>query len=166
VQQTIATAYGLFASLCRRGKPALVYATPLAQFAIKKVRAGRRIGSRGNSRDITSPRGAVMKGFRIERLDRFDHRTGEWREALVGTGRRARQTPPQRESIGLLGYALCLDVSARLPQSSRLGKRLELSQDDSDSVQAGSASYESGFGKIGSGFTVRRRRWISLAAEP
>ena len=83
VQQTIATAYGLFVSLCRRGKSALVYATPLAQFAIKKVRAGRRLGSRSNSRDVTSPRAGVAKGLTIERLDRFNRRSGEWREAVV-----------------------------------------------------------------------------------
>jgi hypothetical protein len=83
VQEVVAQAYSLFTSLCRRGKSALNYPTPLAQFAIKKVRAGRRIGSRANIRDITSPRPAVTKGFRIERLDRFNQRTGQWREALV-----------------------------------------------------------------------------------
>jgi hypothetical protein len=83
VQQTIATAYGLFVSLCRRGKMALVYATPISQFAIKRVRAGRRPGSRSNSRDIMSPRAQSTKGFTIERLDRFNQRTGEWREVLL-----------------------------------------------------------------------------------
>jgi hypothetical protein len=47
------------------------------------VRAGRRLGSRSNSRDITSPRAGVTNGFAIERLDRFNQRTGQWREALV-----------------------------------------------------------------------------------
>src|SRR5271167_2370515 len=56
IQEVVAQAYSLFVRLCQRRKTALVYATPLAQFAIKKVRAGRRIGSRGNIRDITSPR--------------------------------------------------------------------------------------------------------------
>jgi hypothetical protein len=83
IQEVVAQAYALFVRLCQRGKLALVYATPLAQFSIKKVRAGRRLGSRANIRDITSPRPAVTKGFRIERLDRFNQRTGQWREALV-----------------------------------------------------------------------------------
>jgi hypothetical protein len=79
IQEVVAQAYSLFVRLCQRRKTALVYATPLAQFSIKKVRAGRRIGSRGNIRDITSPRARVA----LERLDRFNQRTGQWREALV-----------------------------------------------------------------------------------
>jgi hypothetical protein len=80
VQEVVAQAYSLFVRLCQRRKLALVFPTPLAQFAIKKVRAGRRLGSRGNIRDLMSPRAAVMKGFKIEHLDQ---RTGQWREALV-----------------------------------------------------------------------------------
>src|SRR5271169_4005829 len=83
IQEVVAQAYNLFISLCRRGKSALNYPTPLAQFAIKKVRAGRRIGSRTNIRDITSPRPAVTKAFTIERLDQFNQRTGQWRDLLV-----------------------------------------------------------------------------------
>jgi len=83
VQEVVAQAYSLFISLCRRGKSTLNYPTPLAQFSIKKVRAGRRRGSRANIRDVTSPRAGVTKGLTIERLDRFDQRTGQWREALV-----------------------------------------------------------------------------------
>jgi len=83
VQETIATAYNLFVSLCRRGKTALVYATPLAKFAIRHVREGRRIGSRCNSRDITSPCSCAAKRITIERLDRFNRRRGQWREVLV-----------------------------------------------------------------------------------
>ena len=44
IQEVVAQAYSLFVRLCQRGKLASVYPTPLAQFAIKKVRAGRRIG--------------------------------------------------------------------------------------------------------------------------
>jgi hypothetical protein len=83
IQEVVAQAYSLFISLCRRGRSALNYPTPLAQFAIKKVRAGRRIGSRANIRDITSPRARIAKETTIERLDRFNQRTGQWREALV-----------------------------------------------------------------------------------
>ncbi len=82
-QEVVAQAYSLFVRLAHKRKLTLVYATPLAQFAIKKVRAGRRIGSRANIRDITSPRPVVTKAFRIERLDRFNQRTGQWRDVLV-----------------------------------------------------------------------------------
>ena len=42
VQEAIAQAYDMFVRLCQRGKSSLAYATPLAQFAIRNVRAGRR----------------------------------------------------------------------------------------------------------------------------
>ncbi|HUE12566.1 MAG TPA: hypothetical protein VMR25_00255 [Planctomycetaceae bacterium] len=83
VHETIAAAYGLFVSLCRRGRSALVYPTPLAKFAIRHVREGRRIGSRCNSLDITSPCSCAAKRTTIERLDRFNPRRGEWREVLI-----------------------------------------------------------------------------------
>jgi hypothetical protein len=83
IQETIAQAFALFVRLWQRGKLALVCPTPLAKFAIRKVRAGRRLGSRSNIRDLMSPRARVVKGFTIERLDQFNQRTGQWREALV-----------------------------------------------------------------------------------
>ena len=83
IQEVVAQAYSLFVRLCQRRRSALVYATPLAQFAIKRVRAGRRLGSRCNSRDVMSPRAAVANGFTIERLERFNQRTGQWRDTLV-----------------------------------------------------------------------------------
>ena len=82
ILEVVAAAYVLFTSLCRRGKTALVYPTPLAKFAIRHVREGRRIGSASNSMDITSPCTCAAKRTTIERLDRVNRR-GEWREVLV-----------------------------------------------------------------------------------
>ena len=82
-QEAVAQAYGLFARLSQRGRVDLAYATPLAKFAVRHVRAGRRIGSRCNSGDVTSPCGHARNGVAIKRLDRFDRRTGGWREVLV-----------------------------------------------------------------------------------
>jgi hypothetical protein len=83
VQETLAQAYAMFVRLCHRGKTSLAYATPLAKFAIRHVRAGRRLGSRCNSRDITSACGRARNGVAIKRLNRFDRRTGGWKEAVV-----------------------------------------------------------------------------------
>jgi hypothetical protein len=83
IQEVVSQAYSLFVRLCQRRKLAVAHATPLSQFAIRKVRAGRRLGSRCNSRDVMSPRAGVAKSFTIERLDRFNCESGEWREALV-----------------------------------------------------------------------------------
>jgi hypothetical protein len=83
ILEVVAAAYVLFVSLCRRGKTALIYPTPLAKFAIRHVREGRRTGSRFNSLDITSPCTAAAQRTTIERLDRFNPRLGEWQEVVV-----------------------------------------------------------------------------------
>src|SRR6516225_79312 len=82
IQEAVSQVYFLFVRLVQRGKTTLAYATPLAQFAIRRVKAGRRLGSRGNKRDLMSPCAATSQKIAIERLDRFNPRTGEWREVL------------------------------------------------------------------------------------
>jgi hypothetical protein len=82
IQETVSQAYFLFVRLVQRDKAALAYATPLAQFAIRRVKAGRRLGSRCNRRELTSPCFESSKRITIKRLHSFDLRFGEWREVL------------------------------------------------------------------------------------
>ena len=139
--------------------------TPLAQFAIKKVRAGRRIGSRGNIRDVTSPRARVTKGFTIERLDRFNRRSGEWREALVED----RTAGPAETAVARIDWAAWLRSLSRRQRTIAsvlaTGETTGVAARGSDSAQLGSARCGSGSERVGSGFTAIRRRWASLAAE-
>jgi len=83
IQEVIANAYCAFVQLVRQGKQAVAYPTPLAQFAIRQVRAGRRVGSRLNKQDLLSPYARRIQGFTIERIDRPDKSTGAWRQILV-----------------------------------------------------------------------------------
>jgi hypothetical protein len=83
VQETVAQAYVLFVRLVKRDKMALVYPTPLARFAIRRVRSGRRLGSLCNRRDITSPYNESSKKVTAERLDRVNLQTGDWQEVLL-----------------------------------------------------------------------------------
>jgi RNA polymerase sigma factor (sigma-70 family) len=80
VQEVIANAYSAFARLVERGKANLAFATPLAQYAIRQVRSGRRVGSKLNQRDAMSP---ANRRACIERLDRYDPAAGTWRDAVV-----------------------------------------------------------------------------------
>ena len=48
VQEVAANAYAAFVRLIERGKEHVAFATPLARYAIRQVRAGRRVGSRLN----------------------------------------------------------------------------------------------------------------------
>jgi hypothetical protein len=83
IQEAIANAYCAFAALVQRGKSDVAYATPLANFAIRQVIAGRQVGTKPNLRDVMSPQAHLAYGLDVERLDTFDEVQGEWRAALV-----------------------------------------------------------------------------------
>jgi hypothetical protein len=82
-QEVVAFAYSTFIRLAGQGKEAVAYPSPLARFAIRQVRAGRRVGCRQNIDDVSSPYARRRRGFSVERLDGCDERTGAWRQSLV-----------------------------------------------------------------------------------
>lgn len=83
VAEVVANAFCAYARLVERCKADLAYATPLATFAICQVRAGRRIGTKLNVRDVSSPYARMAKGITLERIDRFNKEEGEWLEVLI-----------------------------------------------------------------------------------
>ncbi len=83
IAEVVANAYVAFVRLVERGKVDLVYPTPLAQYAIRQIRSGRRVGCRLNVRDVSSRHAQLAKGIRIQQLDQFDAEEGEWRQVLV-----------------------------------------------------------------------------------
>jgi hypothetical protein len=82
-QEIVANSYVAYTRLTELGKSELAYASPLARYAVAQYRTGRQVGTRMNVRDVTSPYARRQKGIRIDRLDRFDTRSGEWCEAVV-----------------------------------------------------------------------------------
>jgi DNA-binding NarL/FixJ family response regulator len=52
-------------------------------FAVRQVRAGRRVGSRLNIHGVSSQYAQLAKGIRLERLDHYDSKSEEWREIVV-----------------------------------------------------------------------------------
>ena len=68
--------------LVKLGKEELAYATPLAQFAVRRVRTGRTVGGPVNVNDVTSPWCQRRRGICIESLHEQDGRPG-WREMVV-----------------------------------------------------------------------------------
>lgn len=83
IAEIVANAYCAFVRLVARGREEFAYATPLAQYAIRQVRSGRRVGTKLNVRDVSSEYAQRVHGFTVERLDQFDAAEGEWREILV-----------------------------------------------------------------------------------
>ena len=83
IAEVTANAFVAYTRLVERGLTDIVYPTPLALYAIKQVRSGRRVGVKLNVRDVASRYCQQMKGVTVERLDRFDKETDGWQEIIV-----------------------------------------------------------------------------------
>ena len=83
IQEVVASACVAFARLVERGLTNKAFATVLARYAIAQVRAGRRVGTPLNCRDVLSEYARRKNHFDVERLDRFDATTASWTEAVV-----------------------------------------------------------------------------------
>ena len=83
VQEVVANAMVAYVRLVESGRTALAYATPLAMYGVRQVRAGRRVGNRLNVRDVTSLHCQRTKGIRVGRLDHRNRNTGQWKEVLI-----------------------------------------------------------------------------------
>jgi hypothetical protein len=113
-EEVIANAYCAFIGLARQDKLAVAFPTPLSQYAIRQVLAGRRVGSQLNKHDLLSPWARRIQGFKVERLDRQDPRTGDINEALVED----RQAGPAETA------AARIDVAAWMATLSRRHRRI------------------------------------------
>ena len=81
--EVVANAYVCFARLVELGRESLAFGTPLGTYAVRQVRAGRRVDGKLNVRDITSRHCQVTKGARVGRLDHYNEEAEEWKEVLV-----------------------------------------------------------------------------------
>jgi hypothetical protein len=83
IAEVVANCFVAYVRLVQRGLGHVIYATPLALYAIKQVRAGRRVGSALNIKDISSTYCQHRKGVRMNRLDHYDADEGGWLEIVV-----------------------------------------------------------------------------------
>jgi hypothetical protein len=83
VQEVIARSLLQFLRLLELGKEHLIYAGPLARFAVAQVRGGRRVGGELNVRDVSSSYCQARKGVLLDSLNRYDDASESWQEALV-----------------------------------------------------------------------------------
>jgi hypothetical protein len=83
IAEVVANCFVAYVRLVQRGLGHVIYATPLATYAIKQVHAGRRVGTKLNVRDVSSPYCQQRKGVRMTRLDHYDADEGGWLEIVV-----------------------------------------------------------------------------------
>ena len=126
VQEVVVNAYCAFMRLVHRGKAHIAFATPLANYAIRQVIAGRRVANKPSLRDVMSPQAHSAYGFAVERLDVYDEQQGEWRQVLVED---RRATPAEIA-------AARIDVAAWLrslsPRNRRIAKNLAMGETTTD----------------------------------
>ena len=112
--EVVANAFSAYSRLVRQGKHDLAYPTPLAQYAIRHVRDGRRVGGRLNAHDIMSPCASKLHGFKVVRFDQRDQQTGIWNEQLVED----RRVGPAETAVARL------DLSAWLRTLSKRNRQI------------------------------------------
>ena len=122
IQEIIANAYRAWVRLVQQGKEALAFPTPLAQFAIRQVRDGRRVGSRTNSVDILSGTARRTRGLTVESLDQWDEPTGTWHQLLIED----RHAGPAETAAARLDVRAWLGTLSR--QQRRIAKALALGE--------------------------------------
>ena len=118
VQEVVARSLLEFLRLLERGKEHLIYAGPLARYAVAQVRGGRRVGGRLNIRDVSSPYCRARKGVSLSSLDRWDVAAGRWEEVLVED----RRTTPADLAAARIDIRAWLHTLPR--RSRRLAERL------------------------------------------
>jgi hypothetical protein len=83
MQELVARSYYLWLRLKQRGKLELAFPTPLARFAIREVRAGRRVGNRQNVNDVLSPYAQRIRQIAIKPLERCEPQSRAWCQLLI-----------------------------------------------------------------------------------
>ncbi len=117
-EEVVANSFSAFAQLVRRGKAAFAYATPLAQYAVRQVRAGRRVGNRLNVNDVLSRYAQRQKGFQVKQLDHWADALGQWSQALVED----HHTPVDKQAAFRLDFPSWLSRLA--PRQRRIAEFL------------------------------------------
>ena len=83
IADVVANCTVAYARLVERGKENLAYPTVLAMYAVRRYRDGRRVGKRGNVRDVYDQHAQARGGFQVYHIGcPRDQRHG-WREQLT-----------------------------------------------------------------------------------
>jgi len=83
IQEVLCNALVAYKRLYDQGRVELAYPTVLAMFGIRQAFEGRKVGGRLNVKDVSSPYAQRSKGFKVDRLDRFDREQQAWQQILI-----------------------------------------------------------------------------------
>jgi hypothetical protein len=69
--------------LVERGRQHVAFPTKLANFAVRQIKDGRRVGKRVASRDVYDEHGRIKHGHQIRHLGTPHEQCGGWKEQLT-----------------------------------------------------------------------------------
>ena len=75
------------ARLAARGKLHVAHPCPLAGYAIRQYRDGRRVGKKANTRDVLDQHARRKGGYEVKHIGTPREQRGGWKEQLVENGR-------------------------------------------------------------------------------
>ena len=88
VEECVANCFCAYSRLVERGKEHVAFPTRLASYAVKQIKDGRRVGKKGNAKDVYDIHAQVKGGHQLQHIGSpRDQRHGGWREQLVENSR-------------------------------------------------------------------------------
>ena len=109
VHEVVCNACAAFIRLVELGKADLAFPTVLARFGIAQTKAGRKVGSHLNCRDVLSEYCQQRKNLAVARLDKFDTEENAWHEIVVED----RRAGPAEIAITRIDFAAWLRALPR-----------------------------------------------------
>jgi len=156
VAETLALALDAYAKLFNQGRADIAYPAPLAMYAARQFRAGRRvIGGQVSRDDVLSSRAQRHHNVVVERLDRRDP-SGAWKELLVED----RRSTPAATAIARIDFG---DWLSRLTdRNRRLATTLAAGETGRDTARI----FDISAGRVAQIRAKLRRNWQAFQGEP
>jgi hypothetical protein len=149
VQAVVANAYAAWFRLVAEGRAERAFPTPLARYAIRQVRAGRRVGCRQNTKDVLSGGSAPLAGRLIQRLGQPDRDRRVYNQLLV-EDRRAGPAETAAARLDIRAW-----FSALSPRTRQIARALALGE----STSAVARQFGLSAGRISQCRNWLRRNW-------
>ncbi len=87
VEECVANCFCAYSRLVERGKEHVAFPTKLANFAVRQIKDGRRVGKKQNVRDVYDIHARVKDGYQLKHIGSPHEQNGGWREQLIENGR-------------------------------------------------------------------------------
>ena len=156
IAEVVANCTVAVARLAERKMLDVAYPTPLARFAIRQFRDGRRVGNKIASRDVYSARSQERGEYEVYYLGTpRDQRSGGWREQLVEN----RRTTPADLACTRIDFPCWLESLS--PRDRKIAEVLA----DGETTSGTARRFGISAGRVSQIRRKLRRRWYDFHGE-